>query len=172
MILVKCAPPSPHSPLSKVFQVHKMVVLFFRRVNIKNIFHLIIWYMCTHWQYMTSEGTLILVFNQKYSFIGIFLIIFFWNGIIEQRFKLEQTFCHFVVLDRYILVKTYCFCKQTLNVWLKKKSLITSCLMLKWREKVTSINCKHLNQIEDYGEKNRMYMYMRVYLYKEIKELQ
>lgn len=64
------------------------VMLFLRIVGIGYIFHLFIWFLCTHWQCITSEVTLfsyltmssdtIIMHNQ--SKIDIFHLFFFSNG--------------------------------------------------------------------------------------------
>lgn len=112
-------------------------VVFFKRVDtwIQYIFHLNIWFVCTHWLYLMSE------FNQNWSIF----FIFFSNGKLERRFKQKQNVCQLIVLDRYIFRENVLFAQAIAQFFFKKKNgLKTSCtrLMLymqKWRERLKLI---------------------------------
>lgn len=64
-----------------------------RTFDIIYVFHL---FICTQWQYVTSEVTVFLYLNQNLSEIDIFPIVFWMENIrfAERRYEQEQIFGH------------------------------------------------------------------------------
>lgn len=127
MILVKSG---PHTlPFFSMFQVHRMLVLFLRRVDIIYIFHLLFDLLALtgiKWCQRDSNFRI-----QSKSGINWDCSYLLKMGNIEGRFEQQRTCCHLqgLVLDRYTLGKNILF-KQLRNVFSQKNSLNTSHFLL------------------------------------------